>query len=439
MAAAGSAIGLGNIWRFPYVTGQNGGAVFVLIYLFFVVAVGAPVMIAELSIGRNTQRNPIGAFKALAPNSGWKLVGVFGVLTGIGILSYYSVIAGWTVGYFVKTLLGDFSTLTAGYESETIFNEFIANPSMALGLLFVFIAFTVLVVMGGISGGIERWSKILMPLLFCLLILLCICSVTLPGAAKGLLFYLKPDITKVTTSTWTSALGQALFSLSLGMGTMLTYGSYLNKKDNLAVSAGYVCFFDTLIAILAGLMIFPALFAMGLDPAAGAGLVFVVLPSIFAKMPGGMIFGSGFFLLLSVAALTSTISLLEVPVAYLVDERRWSRKQAVIATGLAAFVLGIPSALSFGASTWLSELPVIGICFLEFFNALFGNYSLSIGSLLIALFVGYKWGVKAVAREVESEGQQFNIKATWAFLIRFVCPVAILVIFIYIAVTGNYF
>lgn len=410
-----------------------------LIYLFFVILVGAPVMIAELSVGRQTQRNPIGAFSALAPNSAWKLVGVLGVLTGIGILSYYAVIAGWTFGYFFKTIFGNFSTLTTGQESEAIFNDFIGNPWAVVGYLFIFILLTVLVVMGGISGGIERWSKILMPILFGLLIVLCVRSVTLPGAAKGLAFYLKPDLGKVTSSTWVSALGQALFSLSLGMGTMLTYGSYLSKKDNLIVSAGYVCFFDTLIAILAGLMIFPALFAMELDPAAGTGLVFVVLPSIFAKMPGGFIFGAGFFLLLSVAALTSTISLLEVPVAYLVDERKWSRKQAVTATGLAAFVVGIPSALSFGASTWLTKLPVIGLRFLEFFNALFGNYSLSLGSLLIALFVGYKWGIKAVAKEVELEGQQFQLKSIWAFLIRFVCPVAIVVVFIYIAVTGNYF
>ncbi len=439
MAAAGSAIGLGNIWRFPYVAGENGGAIFVLIYIACVLLIGVPVMIAEFTIGRRTQRNPIGAFEALAPGSPWKLVGVLGVVTGIGILSFYAVVAGWTVGYFFKTLTGAFSGPLIGEQSKAIFVGFIGSPGVAVLLLFLFIAATMYVVGGGIAEGIEKWSKILMPVLFGILVLLALYAVTLEGASKGLEFYLKPDPSKITPGTFAKALGQALFSLSLGMGTMITYGSYLPRREHLAVSAGYVALFDTLIAFLAGLVIFPTLFAMGMDPAGGAGLVFVVLPTIFGKMPLGTVFGTLFFLLLSLAALTSTISLLEVPVAYLVDEKGWSRRRAVLSMGLLAFLLGIPSALSQGAVGALTALPKLGLGFLDFMNALFGNYSLSVGSLLIALFVGYRWGVRNALSEIESEGNRFPLGGVWSVLVRFVCPVAVAVILGYILFTGQYF
>jgi len=323
--------------------------------------------------------------------------------------------------------------------TDKIFNDFVSNPFLPIIYLFIFIGLTSAVVMGGVSAGIERWSKILMPVLFLLLIILAIRSVTLDGASKGLEFYLKPDFSKIKLETFARALGQAFFSLSLGMGTMITYGSYISKRDNLVTSASSVVFFDTLIAILAGLVMFPALFAMGMDPAGGSGLVFVVLPSIFAKMPGGIFFGAGIFLLLSIAALTSTISLLEVPVAYLVDDKGWSRKKATILMGLAAFLVGIPAAVSFGANDWLTKIPILKVGFLDFMNAFFGNYSLSIGSLLIAIFVGYKWGVKAVQREVEQESNIFKLKFFWAFLIRFICPIAVVIILGYIIVTQKYF
>jgi len=439
LAAAGSAIGLGNIWRFPYVTGQNGGAAFVLLYIIFVVVIGLPVMVAELTIGRTTERDTVGAFAKLAPKSLWTLVGMLGVATGVGILSYYAVIAGWTVGYFVKTLGGSFSHLMTAETSVNIFTHFVSNPAAAIGLLFVFILLTAFVVIGGVSSGIERWAKILMPVLFVLLLLLTLRSVTLPGASKGLAFYLKPDFSKITVGAAGKALGQALFSLSLGMGAMITYGSYLSKKENLVIAGSYVAFFDTLIAIIAGLMTFPALFAMGLDPAGGPGLVFVVIPTIFAKMPGGDFFGAGFFLLLSVAALTSTISLLEVPVAYLVDEWKWTRKKAVLIMSALSFMLGIPSALSNGASSWLSKIPGIGTGFLDLANIILGNYSLTLGALLISVFIGYKWGIKAAIAQNEKEGNVFYFKKVWAFLIRFVCPIAIMLIFVYIIWTKNYF
>lgn len=438
-AAAGSAIGLGNIWRFPYVTGQNGGAAFVLIYIFFVLFIGVPVMVAELTVGRNTGLNPVGAFEKLAPKSLWKLVGLLGVLTGIGILSYYSVIAGWTFGYFIKTTAGTFSKTFDAEQSGILFSEFVSDPKAAILYLFIFIALTTLVVLGGVSHGIERWVKILMPILLCLLVILTIRSITLEGASEGLKFYLKPDFSKIKAGTIAMALGQALFSLSLGMGAMITYGSYISKQENLVVSAGYVCLFDTLIAIMAGFLIFPALFAMNLDPAGGPGLVFTVIPTIFPQMPLGTIFGAGFFLLLTVAALTSTISLLEVTVAYMVDEKKWKRSKAAIFMAGIAFLLGIPSALSFGANSWLTKLPAIGFGFLDFMNIALGNYSLTIGAFLLSIFVGYKWGIKAVREEIEKNENVFYFRQLWTFLIRFICPIAILTIFVYIIVTKNYF
>lgn len=439
LAAAGSAIGLGNIWRFPYVTGQNGGAAFVVLYIVFVILIGAPVMVAELSVGRHARLNPVGAFRKIAPKGLWYLVGFLGVATGVGILSYYSVIAGWTFGYFIKTLTGAFSTTLSSEQSVHIFESFVSNPGLAIFMLFVFISLTTLVVMGGVSAGIERWVKILMPILLALLVILTIRSVTLEGAVKGLEFYLKPDFSKIHGGTVAMALGQALFSLSLGMGAMITYGSYISKQDNLMISAGWVCLFDTMIAIVAGFLIFPALFAMGLDPEGGPGLVFVVLPTMFAKMPFGALFGSGFFLLLTVAALTSTISLLEVTVSYMVDEKKWRRKTAAIFMASIAFILGIPSALSFGGVAWLSKIPGIGLGFLDVMNISLGNYSLTIGAFLISIFVGYKWGIHAVRAEIENHDNIFYFRKVWTFLIRFICPVAIFAIFVYIVVTRNYF
>ena len=439
LAAAGSAIGLGNIWRFPYVVGENGGAVFVLIYLAFVFLIGAPVMVAELSLGRHTNRNPVGAFDAVAPWSWWKLVGLLGVMTGVGILSFYGVIAGWTLGYFFKTISGSFSQTMTAEQSTALFSGFVGNWQVAVGLLALFLLLTALIVWRGVSRGIELVSKVLMPVLFLLLVVLAIRSVTLSGAGGGLEFYLAPDFSKLTPQTIPTALGQAFFSLSLGMGAMITYGSYIRKHDNIASSAGIVCVFDTSIALLAGLIIFPALFHSGLDPAGGAGLVFQVLPTLFASLPAGQLFGTAFFLLLTIAALTSTISLLEVPVSYLIDEWRWSRGKAVVWTTMLTLLIGVPSALGNGAVGMFTNMPGVGTSFLGLMNIVFGNYSLSIGSLLLALFVGYRWGVRGALAEIESEGVTFNFRTVWAFLLRFLCPVAVAVIITYIIWTGNYF
>ena len=439
LAAAGSAVGLGNIWRFPYVVGENGGAAFVLIYLGFVFLVGAPVMLAELSLGRGTGTSPVPMFKKLAPGSLWPAVGVLFVFAGIGILSFYGVIAGWTLGYFFKTLTGSFAQSLTAEESTQVFESFVGDWKVSMGLLAAFLFLTGFVVWRGVSRGIELTAKILMPILLLLLVVLAARSVTLSGAGEGLRFYLTPDFSKITPQTFPTALGQALFSLSLGMGTMATYGSYLRRKENLASSTAIVCLFDTMIALLAGLIIFPALFHAGLAPDDGPGLVFQVLPTLFATLPAGQIFGAAFFLLLTIAALTSTISQLEVPVAYLIDEWRWTRGKAVTVATAITLLVGIPSALASGAVDWLTGLPGFGMDFLSLMAIVIGNYALSLGALLIAVFVGWRWGVKAAIAEVESEGVTFNFKVAWAFLIRFLCPLAVLGIIAYIVLTGNYF
>jgi len=423
-AAAGSAIGLGNIWRFPYVVGENGGAAFVLMYIVFVIIIGLPYMFAELALGRYSQKNPVGAIDTIRPHSPWRLVGLLGVLTGVGILSFYGVIAGWTFGYIFKMISG-----TVGE-----FGDFVSDPFMVLFLFAVFMFITTLIVYGGVEGGIERWSKILMPILFILLIGLIIYSNTLEGSGRGLAFYLQPDFSKITGRTMLAALGQAFFSMSLGMGLMITYGSYVSKKENLINSAFFIGLFDTLIAIMAGLIIFPALFAMGESPSAGPSLVFVVFPKLFTEMPGGLVVGTFFFILLSVAALTSTISLLEVPVAYIVDEKKAIRKKIVWGVALFTYIIGIPSALSQGASNFFSDFSLLPARlsspdFLGHMSFIWGDFSLAFGAFVLSIFVGWVWGGSSAAKEIEEGSPSFaKTKSLWIFMIKYFIPIVIFMI-----------
>jgi NSS family neurotransmitter:Na+ symporter len=423
-AAAGSAIGLGNIWRFPYVVGENGGAAFVLLYVLFVILIGLPYMFAELALGRSSQKSPVGAINSIKKDSLWKWVGGLGVLTGIGILSFYGVIAGWTFGYIFKTATGNLGE----------FGDFVSNPFIVLLLFAIFMFITTMIVFGGVERGIERWSKILMPILFILLVGLIIYANTLEGSGKGLAFYLQPDFSKITGRTMLAALGQAFFSMSLGMGLMITYGSYVSKKENLISSAFYIGLFDTLIAFMAGLIIFPALFAMGESPSAGPSLVFVIFPKLFTQMPGGLIVGMFFFILLSVAALTSTISLLEVPVAYMVDEKKANRKKIVWIVALFTYIIGIPSALSQGASDFFTEFSILPdrlstADFLGHMSFLWGDFSLAFGAFLLSIFVGWVWGGENAARELESGFPFFTrTKTIWIFMIRYFIPIVIFLI-----------
>ena len=428
LAATGSAIGLGNIWRFPTMVSQNGGAVFVFVYILAVAFIGFTVMLAELTLGRHAQRNPVGAIEYIKPRSPWKLIGYLGIITGVCILSFYAVVAGWAAGYIFKTAFGAFrGTLTAETTNQ-IFNNFSSDPIQVFLFFGLIMGLTIFIISKGVKKGIENWTKILMPILFLLIVLLAVRALTLPGALKGLTFYLKPDFSKLSGTVILFAVGQAFFSLSLGMGTMITYGSYIFKSDNLVSSAGWVSFADTLVALLAGLIIFPTLAFSG-QPGnvGGEGLAFQIFPIILSELPGGYIFGILFFTLLTVAALTSTISLLEVPVAYLVDERNWTRKKAVLVIGVVTFIIGIPSALSTGGLEFFTKLKV-----LSFFALAFGNISLAVGALFICIFVGYIWGVKNALKEVASGNPRFRLRYIWIFSIMFLTPVAILFILYFI-------
>ncbi len=429
LAASGSAIGLGNIWRFPYQTGMNGGAAFVLVYLLAAFTVGLTLFLAEVSLGRTTKKNPVGAFKTKKPNSPWFLVGILGVFTAVMILSYYAVIAGWTVGYSVKALKGDFSkTLTKG-SVQQMFSNFSSNIGLNFLLLFIFIALTVIVVSFGIKGGIEKLTKILMPVLFLILIYLAIKSISFEGASKGLLFYLKPDFSKINSKVVLFAITQAFFSLSLGMGTIMTYGSYLSDKDYLPSSALWVVSLDTFVALMAGLIIFPTLFTVpGMTPAQGPSLVFVVLPVVFSKISGGAIFGSLFFFLLLIAALTSTISLLEVPVAYLIDEKKWNRKTAAFIVGLISFLFGIPSILANKPGNFFNKLPFLNKDFLSIMDFLWGNVSLLVGGFFIAIFVAYVWKYNNAIKEINKSGKSFKLGKIWGLFLKFILPPILIII-----------
>ncbi len=553
LAATGSAIGLGNIWRFPYITGSNGGAAFVLIYLFFVILVGLPILFLEISIGRHTNLNAVGAFGKYKNGKKWKWIGYLGVLSGFVVLSYYSVIAGWTMHYIVKSatnLVSDenhnyiyakiidengnivvpsskdfwktnadnlsntddykyyldknnhwikISRKFAEYEfianvsnvgngklflylstanevsvylngekinysyvknkwydlnkielnnlnndnneikikvkrtafsnidAKTGFVDFISNPYLLIFWHLMFLLLTAYIVAKGVADGIERFSKVLMPILFLLLIGLIIRALTLPGAFKGVNFYLKPDFSSVTYKTFFTAMGQAFFSLSLGFGAMITYGSYTKKDDNIISSGAYIAGFDTLVAFLAGLVIFPALFAFNMNPEAGPSLVFVVMPVVFSKTVFGSIVAFIFFLLLFIAAITSSISLLEIIIAYVVDEKKWDRFKGTFFIVILVFIFGIPSALSFNV---LSK-PVIGnMTFFDFLDKVFFNLALPINALGITIFCGYIWGINNVIKELTLGGYKFYVKNIFVVLVKYIIPLLILTILV---------
>ena len=354
--AAGSAVGLGNIWRFPYIAGQNGGGAFLIVYLIFVFLIGVPVMLSEFAIGRKAGCNAYGTFKKLSPKGAWWLVGLMGILAAIMIFSFYGTVAGWTLEYVKKAICDEFAGQDLGALSQS-FGDFTSSPTMPIVWMVVFVALTALIILGGVEKGIEKVSKFLMPLLFVLIIAVCIRAVTLPNASKGLEFLFKPDWGSLTFKGVLMALGQAAFSLSIGMGTMITYGSYIKKDTPLTATAIEIASCDTIVALLGAIMVFPTLAFLGAESTGGPGLVFITLPAIFQAMPGGYIFAILFFLLLSVAALTSTISLLEVPVSFLVDEFNMSRSKATLLSSSVIILLGVFCTLSFGL---LSDFTIFG-------------------------------------------------------------------------------
>lgn len=429
MAAAGSAVGLGNIWRFPYLTGVNGGGAFIVIYLAFVLFIGFSIMLAEFTVGRKTGLAAVGAYKKV--NRNFTFAGVIGVLSAFFIMGFYPVVGGWATAYILKSFTGLLSN-PAGIGD--VFGAFITNPVEPLIWMALFLGINIVIVAKGISGGIEKAGKILMPTLFALLVLIAIRSITLPGAGAGLDFLFKPDWSAVTGATFLAALGQAFFSLSLGMGCMITYGSYLNKSENLPSSALTVSLMDTGVALLAGVAIFPALFAFGMEPAAGPGLVFVVVPQIFAEMGGlGPVFSAIFFIALMVAALTSSVSLLEVVVAYLMDERGWARKKSVYVSGAIMVVTGILSSLSLGV---MSGVTFLGVGVFDFFDILTDKIFLAIGGLILAVFVGWFMDKNELKEEMTNGGAiKFALFEIWYVLIKFVIPVAIAIV-AFFGITG---
>jgi len=431
-AAAGSAVGLGNIWKFPFEVGQGGGAAFVLIYLAFAFILCFPVMVTEIAIGRKTQKNPVGAFSALGYRK-WRYVGILGVLTGLLILSFYNIVAGWAFGYFIEILNGHF-------DIGDKFGEFTSDIIKVCGYGLLFMTATALIVSKGISGGIEKASKILMPTLIIMMLGLAFYAFTLPNASDGIAFYLLPDFSKITLPVMYKALGQAFFSLSLGMGALITYGSYVSKKENIVTAAALITLADVGIAFLAGLMMFPLVFSQGLPPTGGPGLIFETLPGIFASLGPvlGVFIGASFFLLLSFAALTSTVSLLEVPVSYVVDEHKINRKVAVWLVAGLIFIVGIPSLLANGASPYFSNfITYIGADkatdFMTFIGHIANDSFLPLGGALIVIFAAYVWKKHNLSEEIEQgfEGYKGSfVKKYINFSISYLAPIVLISIFI---------
>ncbi len=435
LVAAGSAIGLGNIWRFPLMVGENGGAIFLFIYFLCVLFFALPILNAEISLGKAGQKSVVSIFKNFVSRGPWKNLGYLYIITSIFILSYYSVVAGWVFNYFIFGISGKLSNLSSIEHTKNVFFSMSTSPFYQIFGLFLIIFITSLIVLGGIKGGIERICKILMPLLFILILVLVIKSTTLEGAIRGIKFYLFPDFHKINPKVLISAMGQAFFSLSLGVGAMLTYGSYLSQKEDIFKASLWIAIADTSIAFLAGLMIFPALFSIpNTTPQAGASLIFLVLPIVFHNLPFGIFFEILFFLLIIIASITSTISLLEIPVTYLIDERGLKRKKAVLLVSTITFLLGIPSALSFGISKPFSTfIKFFGKSrgFLEFLDIIFGHFALSVGSLLLCIFIAYKIGFSKIMESLNNP-KPFPFKKTFKVFISLICPLGILLLIMFL-------
>lgn len=423
-AAAGSAVGLGNIWRFPLLTTQNGGGAFLLLYIGFVLMIGIPVMLSEFTIGRNGQLNALGSFKKIAPKTPWYLVGSLGIITAFTILGFYSTVAGWTLEYLAQSFTGSL------LKTEDMHQNFVAFSSNTFRPVFwqlMVMLITGVVVYAGINKGIEKFTKILMPVLTLLVLLVALRSVTLDGAFEGVKYLFVPNWSALSFKTVLMALGQAAFSLSIGMGTLITYGSYVPKNNNLLKTSAQVALADTSIAILASLMVVPAIFAFSnaniADLSPGPGLVFEILPNVFKAIPGGAVIAVIFFFLLAVAAITSTISVLEVVVAYLKEELRMSRGVATLIASVAISTLGVFATLSFGL---LDDYTLFGKTIFGLLDYMSANVMLTFGALLIVLFVGWKMGKSAFLEEVSNQGQlkSFLFKFVF-FIIRYIAPVAI--------------
>ncbi len=429
LASIGSAVGLGNVWRFSYLAGENGGGAFIIIYILCAILIGFPLMMSEFMIGRKSQSDAVNSFHKLSPGRPWYFTGIIGVIACFFILSFYSVIAGWTIKYIFSYLTGGLWNMPdVGFDGY--FNEFISSPIEPVLWQALFMILTIWIVYGGVNNGIERANIIMMPVLGISMLALAIYSLTLGGAKEGIAFLFYPDWSAFTKpSVYLAALGQAFFSLSLGMGALITYASYLDRKEKLPSAAGSVVLMDTSFAIVAGLMVFPAVFAFGLSPNGGPGLVFVVLPGIFDKLGIlGVIIGFIFFILLFFAAISSSIAMLEVVVAYFISKFKMSRKLACVLIGSVIFLVGVPSSLGFGV--W-SDVNLIGDrSILDSIDFICSNILLPLGGLLIALFVGWTWDKKDIF--LESDLGDTLVARTFRGVLIVIVPVAILMILLQI-------
>ena len=431
-AAAGSAVGLGNIWKFPFEVGKGGGSAFLIVYLLFCFILCYPILVTEIAIGRRAQKSAALAFKPLGhPN--WSIVGILGVFCAVVILSFYNVVSGWVLGYFVEMLLGNF-------EIGQHFGDYTKDIAEVGGYAIAFLIATAYIVSQGVTKGIEKASKILMPVLIVIIVLLTIYAMTLDGAVEGLQFYLVPDFSKLNLNVIYRALGQSFFSLSLGLGALMTYGSYLSRKENVVSAGVMITIADVGIAFLAGLMIFPFVFSQGIEPEGGAGLIFMTMPGIFEAMGPtlGIVIGSSFFLLLAFAALTSTISLMELPVAYLVDKHKVKRKNAVWYAAGVIFLLGIPSMLGNGYSEFFTNfIMYIGaeksVNFMDFVTDVASNTLLPFGGLMVSIFAIYIWKRKKLFRQLSHGHPNFPktfIAKYIGFSLQYICPPVLGAIFI---------
>lgn len=435
LAGAGSAIGLGNIWKFPYITGMHGGGLFVLVYLFWILLIGIPILAAEVMIGRAGAASPVGAFRRLSrPGSPWIIIGLLGVLTGTIILSYYSVVAGWCLDYIALSATGKISA-TALDQVPALFGELHGNPTRNVVWHVVFMAIVVGIVIGGVRGGVERASRVLMPALIAMMFVLLVHAITLPGFSTATRFVFAPGTEKLSGEGVLEALGHSFFSLSVGMGAMLTYGSYLPKEECLVKSSVSIGLLDTGIALLACLILFPITFSFGMEPASGPGLIFQNIPLAFAQLPGGDIWSFVFFALLLVAALTSGISMLETATSHIIDEWKVSRRKATLGTGLFVLILGIPSALSGGAGLFGRGMAeTTGRNWFDWFDHIASNWLLPIGGLGIATFVA--WRLSEELRNPAFTGgstlsKKAEIYRVWLLLIRYLAPVGIIAVFLH--------
>lgn len=431
-AAAGSAIGLANIWRFPYIVGSYGGAAFIVIYLACLFLIGFPVFISEILIGRTTQKNPAAAFKEIGQDSFWKGSGLFTIITGFLISSFYSVIAGWVLGYLVSATMGKLTHFSSLTGVESTFAQLVGNPLWGIGFHFFFMLICFGFLFLGVRKGLEKGSEVMVPFLILILVALVILGFTMPGAKEGLSFYFKPDWKLITPATFLMALGHSFFTLSLGQGTMVTYGSYLSKKENIPKSCVPIAFMDTFVALLAGMAIFPIVFSTGLSPSQGPGLIFYSLPLAFSHLQAGYLLALLFFLLLTLAAITSEISALEPLISYLIDQKKWKRRKAVILVCSGSFLLGVPIALS---NFIQPKFTVAGKNLFDIVSFIALDIMVPIGGFLAVVLIAWRWGLKKAFPKLEEGAFSLFKRHPWVkgyfwFTLKYCAPLLVILIFL---------